>query len=158
MKTNGVGNLGVGYAVLDASAPVGGTLLFTFRDLLGSPITEAGVSDSPVGRSFVLPVSFEQGIADTGVAIVNLGADASIQLTLQRDTPQEPPFAMSARDLLAGRHTPQFASQLFESLNDETEFDGTMEISSDQPISVISLRQLILEGLLTTLPVIPLEP
>ena len=143
VESNGLGNLGVGYA-----------LLFTLRtppaDLRFS---EAGVGDSPVGRNFVIPVSFERQSVDTGLAIANLGAAASIQLTL-RGTQGE---TMTPLLLPAGEHTAQFASQLFPLIADETKFEGTMEISSDQPISVISLRQ-DQGGLFTTLPVSPLEP
>ncbi len=154
VESNGLGDLAVGYAVLDASAPVGGTLLFTLRtppaDLRFS---EAGVSDSPSGRNFVIPASFERQSVDTGVAIANLGADASIQLTLRG------PGGATMTPLLlpAGEHTAQFASGLFPLIADEPKFEGTMEISSDQPISVISLRQ-DQRGLFTTLPVSLLEP
>ena len=154
VESSGLGALGVGYAVLDATGPVGGTLLFTLRNPAGQPLTEAGVSDSPVGRNFVVPVSFIRNSADTGVAIVNFGADASIQLTL-RDTAEI--LGMTPIDLPAGQHTAQFASQLFVLIQEQPEFEGSIEISSDQPISVISLKQFG-GGLLTTLPVIPLEP
>ncbi len=154
VESNGLGNLEVGYAVLDASAPVGGTLLFTLRtppaDLRFS---EAGVSDSPAGRNFVIPVSFERQSVDTGLAIANLGADASIQLTLRGPGGE----TMTPLLLPAGEHTAQFASGLFPLIADELKFEGTMEISSDQPISVVSLRQ-DQRGLFTTLPVNPLEP
>ena len=154
VESNGLGNLGVGYAVLDASAPVGGTLLFTLRTPPAAlRFSEAGVSDSPVGRNFVVPVSFEQQSVDTGLAIANLGADATIQLTL-RGTQGETTTPLL---LPAGQHTAQFASQLFPLIADEPEFEGTLEISSDQPISAIALRQ-DQRGLFTTLPVSPLQP
>lgn len=155
VESNGLGSLATGFAVVDSSAPVGGTLLFTLRDGAARRLSEAGVGNSPLSQRAAIPVSFEQGAFDTGLAIANpQGADASIDLTLKDCSGNT--LATSVLDISGGQHLARFASEFFDLIAQQAEFQGSLEVASDQAVSIIALRQA--GGLLTTLPVIPLEP
>lgn len=151
LTSKGTGGLTAGYARVNSTAPLGGTLLYSLRDAVGSVTTEAGVGASKAVRHFSIPVLFGGG-ADTGIAIANpLSGSADLQLWLKDNSGaivQE-----SAQNLAAGQHLAAFVSQFFDVLNGMPSFSGTMEITASAPVFAIALKQ---QGIiLTTSPVVP---
>ena len=137
--------------MLDATGPLGGTLIFTQRDAGGNVTSEAGVGASPVGTRFSIPVLFDQGGANTGIAFVN-SSSQTIQITLIRRDEAGMELEQEMITLEPGQHSPKFATELFDQLAGVAEFQGSIEITSSAPISAVALK---LEGvLLTTFPVI----
>ncbi len=151
LRTDGSGDISAGYAVLDATGPLGGTLIFSQRDAGENVTSEAGVGASPVGTRFSIPVLFNQGGGNTGIAFVNTSSQA-VQITLTRRDEAGMELEQEMITLEPGEHSPQFATELFDQLAGVAEFQGSIEITSSAPISAVALK---LEGvLLTTSPVI----
>ena len=152
LRTDGSGTLAAGYAVLDATGPLGGTLIFTSRDTDGSVTSEAGVGASPVDTRLSIPVLFDQSAGtNTGIAFVNFSSE-TVQITLIRRDESGMELEQTMVTLEPGEHSPQFATELFDQLSGVAEFQGSIEITSSTPISAVALK---LQGsLLTTFPVI----
>jgi hypothetical protein len=151
----------VGYAVMavNSGATPYGTAVFSFKQS-GVTVTEAGVPASPpttLARVFIdyrpdvlaLPGQSNSGLIDinTGIAVVNTrAATASVTYTL-RDTAGTT-LAIGNGTIAAGAHFAKFISQLTDvapnfnlpsNFQTTTQF-GTLEIASDQPLSVLALR------------------
>ena len=152
LRTDGSGTLAAGYAVLDATGPLGGTLIFTSRSTDGSITSEAGVGASPVDTRLSIPVLFDQSVGtNTGIAFVNFSSD-TVQVTLIRRDESGMELEQTMVTLEPGEHLPRFADQLFDQL--AAEFQGSIEITSPSPIAAVALK--LQGGLLTTFPVIVL--
>jgi hypothetical protein len=151
--------LQAGYAVAGTTAgnAPAGTAVISYAPN-GVVLTEVGVPDSPPTTHARVFIDFRTGVAagnssgtiniDTGVAIVNRGtAAAKLSLTLL-DTTGETTVASGTGSLAAGAHMAQFVDQLgsiapgFAISSDfftSTGF-GTLDIVSDQPVSILALR------------------
>jgi len=151
LQTDGSGELGVGYARLTATGPIGGTILFSQLDSSGRCLVEAGVGASPAGTRFVIPVLYRKGTSNTGVAFANISSLATdIALTL-RDKAGEAADTASVH-LASGEHLPKFANELFSALSGRDDFAGILEVASANPVSAVALK---MQGaILTTFPVI----
>ena len=149
LRTDGSGDISPGYAVLDATGPLGGTLIFTQRDGGGNVTSEAGVGASPVATRFSIPVLFNQQGTNTGIAFVN-SSSQTVQITLIRRDEAGMELEQEMITLEPGQHSPQFADELFDQLAGE--FQGSIEITSSAPISAVALK--VQGPLLTTFPVI----
>ena len=153
LRTDGSGDISAGYAVLDATGPLGGTLIFTQRDGGGNVTSEAGVGASPVDTRFSIPVLFNQQGTNTGIAFVN-SSSQTVQITLIRRDQAGMELEQEMITLEPGEHSPKFANELFDQLAGVAEFEGSIEITSSAPISAVALK---VQGLLlTTFPVIVL--
>ncbi len=152
LQTDGLGELASGYAPVSSTVPLGGTLIFTAVKPDGSSSSETAVGVSPVGKAFTLPLLVGGG-SNTGIALANVSsAGAEVSLTLL--DPDGETLETTVQDLSAGRHQALFATELFDSLTGQADFEGRIEVTSPTPIAVVALKQ---EGiLLTTFPV--LEP
>jgi len=151
LQTDGSGELSVGYARLTASAPVGGTILFTQLDAGGKTLVEAGVGASPAGTRFVIPVLYRKGSANTGVAFANATGQAT-DLTLTLRDKAGLSVETATLHLGPGQHIPKFASELFSQLATRDDFAGVLEAESANPVSAVALK---LQGaIMTTFPVI----
>jgi hypothetical protein len=165
-----------GYAKLDTTgtAPYG-TAVFSFRQN-GVTVTEAGVPASPPTTKARIFIDYRSAVTaipgrsssgtvniDTGIAVVNTGsASATITYTL-RDV-KGTPLATGHGTLSAGAHFATFIDGLKTVAPDfvlpanfptETQF-ASLEMSSDQPLSVLALRMTVnqrSEALFTTTPV-----
>ena len=166
-----------GYAKLSlnsGSAPYG-TAVFSFvqNDVV---VTEAAVPSSPpttAARIFIdyrsnVPASsgqFEKGNIDiyTGIAVVNPGA-TSAEVTYTLRSTDGAVLAVGHGGVAAGEHFARFIDQMNAIAPDfnlppdfpsATRF-GTLELLSDQPLSVLALRMVINqrgEALFTTTPI-----
>jgi hypothetical protein len=166
-----------GYAALvinSGTAPYG-TAVFSFKQN-GVTVTEAGVPASPPTTSARIFIDYRSSVAaipartsagtidiNTGIAAVNAGEDsASITYTL-RDI-QGATLATGSGTLAMGAHFAKFINQIHEVAPDfvlpenfqtATQF-ASLEISSDQPLSILALRMTTnqrSEALFTTTPV-----
>jgi trimeric autotransporter adhesin len=162
-QTAGTGASGrTGYAKLevDSGAAPYGTGVFSFKQS-GVTVTEAGVPSSPPtiqARIFIdyrksisaIPGRSESGAIDinTGMSLVNLGsATANVGYTLRALNGNT--IATGQGTIAKGNHSACFIDQMQQitgghfglpyGFERNTQF-GTLEISSDQPLSVIALR------------------
>ncbi len=171
--------LTAGYAVASTSAgyaPVGTAVISYAQN--GIVLTEVGVPSSPPTTHARVFIDFRTAVAvqnssgtiniDTGVALVNGGtAPANLSLTLL-DSAGTTTVASGSGTLAAGAHVAQFVDQLgsiapgFAITKDfsmATRF-GTLDIVSDQPISVLALRLTLNQrgdALLTSTPIADLS-
>ena len=176
--TSGTGEaMRTGYAtlILDAGTAPSGIAVFSFRQN-GVTVSEAGVPASPAttrARLFVdfradvnaIPGQSSTGTVDinTGIAIVNNGA-ATANVTYVLRAFDGGILAAGHGTIAAGGHFAKFVDQLKEVAPDfdlPSDFKsavqfGSLEISSDQPLSVLGLRGTINqrnEFIMTTIPV-----
>jgi photosystem II stability/assembly factor-like uncharacterized protein len=165
-----------GYATLtiDSGSIPSGVAVLTFNQNCVTT-TEAGVPPSPPttrARLFIDYRSGAPGVAgaseagtvdiDTGVAVVNPGsATARVTYTLRDNAGTT--ISMGHGMVAAGGHFAKFVDQLKDVASDfnlppDFQFStgfGSLEISSDQRLSILALRQIINqrdEALLTTTP------
>ena len=150
METDATGTGAAGYARVRSTARLGGTLIFNQRS--DNQIdSEAGVSASPVGQKFSIPVIFVAGVSSTGIALVN-PSSSPVEATLTLKDTDGSVLEQTTRNLNPGNHSADFASNIFPSIQEEEEFRGSIEISAPGPIAAIALKQ---QGsLLTTFPVV----
>ena len=153
LETDGSGDVAAGYARLISTAPLGGTLVFTTSDDGDTVLAEAGVGASPVAQHFSIPILFEKGGANTGIALANVVTEqAEITLVLRASSGEE--LARDTIFLEAGEHLPRFADQFFDTLEGMDEFQGSIEVWSSEGLSAIAIKT---QGLLlTTFPVVVL--
>jgi hypothetical protein len=150
-----------GYAVLavnSGSTPYG-TAVFRFKQN-GVTVSEAGVPASPpttAARIFIdyrsavpaVPGRMEAGTIDinTGIAVVNRGSDAANVTYLLRDV-LGATLSSGHGTIDAGAHFAKFIDQLKDvapDFNLPPDFQstiqfGSLEISGDQPLSIVALR------------------
>src|SRR5579884_391553 len=128
-----------GFAVVTANGPLNGTAIFSEFGPSGNLIGEAGV---PAGSGFLKQSIFvdTQGGYNIGVAYANPGtAAANITLSLLNDngvlvqTTNNP----ATQVLGANNHSAKFVTELFPGA---PQIAGTMQISSNVPLSAIALR------------------
>jgi hypothetical protein len=155
-----------------------GVAVFSFRQN-GAIVSEAGVPASPPTKSARIFIDFRSGVnpqpardasigfvdTNTGIAIVNHGAQtANVTYTL-RGKNGTPIIAAGSGTVEAGHHLACFIDELKNSgvpdFNLPADFQtgiqfGSLDISADQPISVLALRGTMNqrnEFLITTTPV-----
>jgi len=158
-------------AVESGEAPYG-TAVFSFKQN-GVTVSEAGVPASPPTTRARLFIDYRSGVPglgdagtvdiDTGIAIVNYGsATANITYTLRNVKGTR--IAGGRGTLAPGAHFAKFIDQLKEvasGFNLPPDFAtgtgfGSLEISSDQPVSVVALRETLNQRhdpLVTTTPI-----
>jgi hypothetical protein len=150
-----------GYAVLDVSSgtPPYGTAVFSFKQN-GVTVSEAGVPASPpttLARIFIdyrsavpaVPSRNEAGTVDinTGIAVVNRGSGTAKVIYLLRNV-LGATLSNGHGTIDAGTHFAKFIDQLKDVASDfslPSDFQsaiqfGSLEISSDQPLSIVALR------------------
>ena len=158
-------------AVESGAAPYG-TAVFSFKQN-GVTVSEAGVPASPPTTRARLFIDYRSGVpghgdagtvdVDTGIAIVNYGSEtANIIYTLRNVRGTR--IASGRGTLAAGAHFAKFIDQLKDvasGFNLPQDFPtgtgfGSLEISSDQPVSVVALRETLNQRhdpLVTTTPI-----
>jgi hypothetical protein len=146
-----------GYATVDvkSGAVPYGTAVFSLKQG-GVTVSEAGVPASPPttsARVFIdyrsgvnaIPARSDAGVVDinTGIAVVNYGAaTANVLYTLRNASGN--PIATGRGTIAAGKHISCFINQLKDAAPDfilPVDFqNGALDITSNQPLSVLSLR------------------
>jgi sugar lactone lactonase YvrE len=171
---NGTTQTGYATATINAGAAPYGTAVFSFKQN-GVTVSEAGVPASPPTTAARIFIDYRSSVAaipgrisagsvniDTGIAVVNYGsATANLTYTLRNTAGAT--IATGHGTLAAGAHFATFIDQLSAVAPDfvlpanfqtATQF-ASLEISSDQPVSVLALRMTINqrgEALFTTTP------
>lgn len=134
--------LQVGYAQIESNVPVEGTAIFRLFPN-DTRLTESGVGSS-VPRPFVVGVVQKVAATgfDTGVAAVNTtGETADAVVKLYNEAGNLVASNDTALDLGPHGHTARFLSQLFPQYAD-SDFSGTMVITSDKPMALVMIRTL----------------
>lgn len=154
-RSSGSGPLQTGAARVTSTQPIGVSAVFSLLNPNGSVKTEAGIGVSPEVTEFVIAVD-TVGVFNTGLAIFNSGG-AEADLTFQLfDEDGNPRSSLAERnDIPVNGHLAVFVDGqqgLFPQLGD---FKGRMVVTSNSPVSGLTLRQNIpLAAPLTTLPVV----
>ena len=163
----GLEEMSPGYVRVTTGPAVGGVAIFSFLVDPGDggalqTLFDSGVPSSSPILDFSLSVQVVSGVSDTGLAIVNLASNggpspstAQNQVTLSLYDHNFELVEATQLPLDSGQHLPRFASELFQTLGgDEIDFRGSMTVTSEQPLSAVTLRQTTVPTL-TALPVIP---
>ncbi len=148
-------------AIESGETPYGTAVLSSKQN--GITVSEAGIPASPPTTRARLLIDYRSGVSghgdagtvdiDTGIAIVNYGsAAANISYALHN---------LKGTRIASGRGIVAAGAQLASGFNLPPEFPtstgfGSLEISSDQPVSIVALRETTnqrKEGLFTTTPV-----
>ena len=148
VTTTGFVPYNTGYATVTSNLPIVGNLIF-FEGNASGPFALAGV---PASASLNRQVVFAN--ANTGIAVVNLGAQTA-NLTFQYlDKSGNAIVPQVTRPLAANNHTAFFVSQLFPSA--PANAVGTLRLTSDQGVVATAL---LFSGAnaFGTIPVLPLQ-
>jgi len=149
--SSGAGTYAGGLAIVSSNAPISGTAIFSEFDSAGRLIGEAGVpSGSAVSNQAVFVDT--QGGYNVGVAYANPGT-AGANVTLRLLNSSGVAVMSTVQTLGAGNHAAAFVSQLFPGA---PELVGTMQITSQTPLSSIALRFDPTLSVFTTLPPVTL--
>jgi len=163
LETNGQGALSGGYALLEATTGVGGTAVFSVKEN-GVPLFHAGVAQSPAMEDFSILMSRRGDAEETGIAVANAAGNwetAAVTLRLFDSehnllATKEINLAMFQQNQVAA-----YSAELFPEINNLGLQQGLIEVTSDQPLAPVTLRQHRKPGmafpedvyLLTTFPV-----
>ena len=142
LETDGAGPIQVGYARITGPAGLGGTAVFRRSDNpSGTLLYEAGVPASKTLSDFSLVVD-NRGARDTGLAVVvPPSTESPAQVTIRLYDTEFNLLAEDTLDLAPGSHLPRFASELFPEVEGLDNLEGTLTVSSTQPITAITIRQ-----------------
>ena len=128
--------LAAGWARATCSGPVKASLLFRLYNSEGTPTAEAGVNATTVPATrFVTFAEQAEGMTGTGVAYANPSETAAHVTFTAKDTEGQT-LASVVRTLLPEGHDAQVMSALFGFTN----FIGSLEITSTEPIVSLSLN------------------
>lgn len=127
-----------GYARIGSNVPVEATAIFQVVTPEGELLTEAGVG-SAVGKVIAVGAAqrFTVGNLNSGIAVVNLGSaagTASVRLRSETGTTSNIGIPLEP-----GEHQARFLSEMFPQF-DTADFQGTLTITSSQPLALIILR------------------
>lgn len=148
-RSDGQGDLQVGYARVISTAPLVGGIYFQITGLGGGSLTETATESLPttaLSRQYHLPVQFRRGVYDTGIALVNI-YDQPLEIEFSLSDEQGTPLETVTIELLDWEHRAEFASGLFESLSGSEEANAFLTITSPRPLPGILIKQ---EGLVLT--------
>jgi hypothetical protein len=136
-----------------SNLPIIAGLVF-FEGNSSAQISQAGVqAATPLTRQAILAVRFPQ--QNTGVAVAYPGTDTA-NITFQLvDKSGAPIVPQVTKQLAANNQSAFFISDLFP--NAPAIIFGTMRIISDKPIVSTALLVAEPQGLLATVPIIPLQ-
>ena len=146
LKTSQNAPLAVGSVTVCSDTPIGGVILF------GGSLGVAGVGASlRLTQGFAAPMQVDQSSGtSTGVAIVDLGADTTLDLTLLDGNGQMQ--AEATEDLSSLGHLSKFVDQFdWDSPVDFETFQGQLLVHSDQPLAATVIQTRL--GEFATMPV-----
>ena len=141
-NTSGLGStVSVGYACIEANAPVDSTAIFRILDADGNATSEAGIGGS-TGKYISVGVVQRRidGDLNSDIAAVNISSEAnSSSIRLLNGNGVEIASDLDFLDLEGGQQKARFLDEIFP---DEAaqDLDGTLVITSDKPLVVAILR------------------
>lgn len=146
--TSGEGAVKAGWAQFTADGHIAGAVVFQILNSSGVPVTEVGVNDASALETVNL-VADTLGSARTGFAIANPGSDETdVRFSLYTKTGSL--TAQKDITFAAASHSSQFIDELFREVSGITEFEGWVTVTGDDPIIVLTLRQV--DTLTTSMP------
>ena len=150
---------GVGFATVASDIPVTGSAVFsqfTGPPASSSLVAEAGVDPSSTGTSQAIFVD-ESGFR-TALAYANPSATETANVTFSLLNSEGQVVLTTSTTLAPLIHTSQFVFELFESSPLVTNHVGTLQISSDVALTLMSLRFLDNFSVFTSVPAFTLTP
>jgi hypothetical protein len=154
VSSDGLGTGESGYAIVQATAPIGGSAIFSQYDDAGALVSEAGVAAAEANTFFTLPVDVT-GEFNTGLALANLVARRTVSLSLKLVNEKGETTSTKTLTLGADKHTAVYVSGAGQLFPDTRNFRGSLQVSGDASILAVALRSG--RRALTTLPVAALE-
>ena len=136
-----------------STAPLTATILFQINQG-ASPLTEVGIASSRPLSRFEVPVVFKRNTYNTGIAFLN-PRDEEVSVTLKAINESGDILATQSVDMQAHQHDAKFADQFFAAIAALPEFEGSIEVMAEKPISAVALKQTGI--LLTAFPVAELK-
>ncbi len=135
----GNGTPSSGYAVIESAQPLTASALYRIVDGEETVLFEAGVGSSPPRHAWTGSVSLNlaRGV-NAGLALINPSSESVLARIILREKSLTEPMKASI-NLRAGEHRALFLDELFDELGDGP-FEGTVQVRSVQPISVVTLR------------------
>ena len=141
IQTPGTGGLQVGYARITAGSGVGGTAVFSRTHVpTGTLLYEAGVPAATALTDFSLVVD-SLGVRDTGLALLNPPGSGTATITLRLYDQSFNLIDDETLLLAGGNHLPQFIKEFFREVEQASEMQGSLTVSSDVPLVAVTLRQ-----------------
>ena len=140
-NSSGEGPLSVGYACIEANAPVDSTAIFRVLDTEGNATSEAGIGGA-TGKYISVGVVQRRldGDFNSGIAVVNISSEAnSSSIRLLGGDGMEIASDPDVLDLEGGQQKARFLNEIFPDLPAQ-DLDGTLVITSDKPLVVVILR------------------
>lgn len=154
LSTIGGNTLTVGWAVLSSGSSVGVSAVFLVTGGGGNVQSAAGILPQPSQTTFTL-IGLIKSAAKTGVAILNPSSSAPANVTF-KSIDVNGVQVSTTKSIVIGPQSK--IAQFFNEgslFTDLTDFDGTVTVSSDLPIQVLTLRQETVSAALSTLPNLP---
>ena len=141
-NTSGLGpTVSVGYACIEANAPVESTAIFRILDAEGNATSEAGIGGS-TGKYISVGVVQRriEGDFNSGIAAVNISSEAnSSNIRLLDGDGVEIASDLDFLNLEEGQQKARFLNEIFPDVPAQ-DLDGTLVITSDKPLVVAILR------------------
>ncbi len=130
-----------GYAVVETSRQLDGTLIFVRSDIPSNRVLyEAGLPSARPLKRFRVVVD-RRGGRNTGLALVNTEGGVA-RLRLRLHDKQFNLLKEVEMELPAGGHFSRFVNELFEgALQPGDNFEGAVTVQSDRPLAAFTLRQ-----------------
>ncbi len=141
--TSGTGALQTGFAVVSMDQPITGTGLFSLYNSQGALDTEVGVGTTPLQKAVSI-IADSLDVYNTGIALAypipaDLAGENRVRLTLyDRNGVSKGTADVTLKNF---QHSAQFLTELFPAVAGIDEFDGRIDVSANQYVAVLSLRQ-----------------
>lgn len=154
LSTIGAASLTVGWAMVSSGSSVGVSAVFLVTGAGGNVQSAAGILPQPSQTSFTL-IGLIKAAANTGVAILNPSSSSPANATFKAFDANGVQ-ASTTKSITIGPQS-KIAQFFYEGslFTDLTDLDGTVVVSSDIPIQVLTLRQEKVSAALSTLPNLP---
>jgi len=154
VDTDGAGALKSGWARVDSDAELSGTGTFVVSNGDGSFLSEVGIGDSAPSSRQMIFVENGQG-KYTGVAVCNPDSVKAASIVFELRSLDGSSLQKKSIALGPLAHLSEFASQTFPQIATQ-DFSGILEVSSDVPVSLVTLRS---DGIrYTSMPSVPEPP
>ncbi len=152
LVTSGTGSVKSGWALLRSDQPLAATCSFSLRTTSGGILSDVGVEESIQNTEFTL-FADTLGNADTAMALVNPDESNTANVTLELYNSTGVVKASTAVTLQPREHLAKFVTELFRGTSGIGEFEGSLVVQSNRPVTGITLRTL--GALLTSVPMVP---
>jgi len=134
LTTDGAGTLSSGAARVTSSAPIGVSAIFSLYDPQGGFQTEAGVGASAAVSQLTVPVDTTAGF-DSGLALFNPGA-FPLAITVRLLGPSGTRLDSTSLQLPVLGHRALMLGEIFPGRH----LRGSLSVTSDGPVSAMTLR------------------